>query len=428
MNLWQRLKMLAPQMAVFVVFQAAAQALGFIASLLILRGLTREDYAIFTMASLLMGQLSLLTDTGIGTGLSARGGQVWQDSRRLADLMASARWLRRRLLLWLLPLAGSLLLWMLMRTGLGWGSAFFFLALTLAGVFFHLEVTIDVSVARLLGWVSRVQKSDLVAAALRLGLVAACFGAVLTASTAFLIGVAVGGLQAALFRFWMRRHTGTEGTKNPEDTSALFQTVRRMWPTTLFYCFQGQVATWLLVITGSTLAVADLGAMGRLAACYLLVGSVLGMFVQPAMARCPDWRRLLGIYGGLCAGLAALGVAVVSLVYWVPQPFLWVLGSQYAHVKPVLALMAAQTAFSAFVDGVASVNFARGWMEYVWLEIPLRLLLQVALLQGLDVGTVEGVLWFGLFSMLSPLAMNLVLALRGFRHLKRTSETTAAAA
>jgi hypothetical protein len=94
--------------------------------------------------------------------------------------------------------------------------------------------------------------------------------------------------------------------------------------------------------------------------------------------------------------------------------FLWVLGGHYSNLRRELVLMMVSTVTTSIVEVMSSMNHTKAWVEYAWLEIPMRILLQIFLLISLDISSVKGVILFNLLSNISPFLVNVMLTYRGF--------------
>jgi hypothetical protein len=80
--------------------------------------------------------------------------------------------------------------------------------------------------------------------------------------------------------------------------------------------------------------------------------------------------------------------------------------------------MAISTTLTAMAGVMWGLNSAKGWVEHIWIDIPIRICLQAILLLFIDVRTVSGVLLFSIFSQASPLFVCVWLARRGFRSME----------
>ena len=76
-------------LSLFAGTQVAVQFMGFVGGLIVVRSLTKEEYAIYTIAGSALGLLTVLSDLGVSNALLTLGGRVWQDDDRLAQLVRS---------------------------------------------------------------------------------------------------------------------------------------------------------------------------------------------------------------------------------------------------------------------------------------------------------------------------------------------------
>src|SRR6185503_7985331 len=81
------------------IVQAVVQLLSFCSGILIIRSLTQQEYAYFTIANTMQGTLNLLADIGISAGVISIGGRVWQERHRFGALIRTGLKLRKRLAL-----------------------------------------------------------------------------------------------------------------------------------------------------------------------------------------------------------------------------------------------------------------------------------------------------------------------------------------
>src|SRR4051794_41514805 len=69
------------------VVQGIVQGIGFLSGILIIRSLTQQEYAYFTIANTMQGTLNLLADIGISAGVVSIGGRGWQGQSRLRGII-----------------------------------------------------------------------------------------------------------------------------------------------------------------------------------------------------------------------------------------------------------------------------------------------------------------------------------------------------
>lgn len=183
----------------------------------------------------------------------------------------------------------------------------------------------------------------------------------------------------------------------------------------------------LVSFAGRRDQVADVGALGRLAIIFDVVGSILVGLVLPAFTRCQDAVMLKRRYLQIAGGYALIVAGFTGVAALLPGPLLWILGPQYAGLRPELILVVANMSIGNFGAALWSMNAAKGWVHFQWVEIPIRLVFQAILLLYIDTSTMVGALHFMIISQLSPMLFNAGLTVAGFRALTRENTTAATA-
>lgn len=396
--------------------QFLIQLLNGITGFLLVRALPREEYSVFTMTGTLLTMLLMLTDLGLTVGLINIGGRVWKERSQHALLVADALKLRFVLFLicacFIAPIGG----WLLIKAGATIGGAALLMALILLSAGIGASALIYATVARLHSRHRELQAAEMYGSAARLVVSAAGLAA---AATALVAGVAV-LVSQWVFGARMRRMSleilGPLPESSHEYRSELVGTLRILGPTAIFYGFQGQIATLLIAMFGTGGQVADLGALSRYNILFSISGVIMAQVVSPAAARAADghhFRHILRLallsYAGF-SGLIILGVAV----FW--RLALGLLGEQYLGLRSELILSMISSALGGLNSLIWCFVSARGWINHVWVIIPMTLVLQVVLAKWLSIDTVAGVLVFGAFSSLPA---TIWFGILGFAHFKQ---------
>jgi O-antigen/teichoic acid export membrane protein len=415
----------AKELGRFVSVQILAQAIGVVSGILLVRTLSRSEYAFFTIANSMQGTMNLLADTGLSIGLTSIGGKVWQDRHRFGQLINTTMRLRRYFAAIAVTVVTPILVWMLVTNGSTYGYAAAVTAVVLVGLNYQLTIGVFGVVPRLLTQVSRLQRADLFAALLRLVVLAVAYSLLLNAVTAVLASVVALALQDALLKRWAADGIDTKAPMSDADRRALLKIVKNLMPTTIFYCVQGQITIWLMSFFGGTQRVAEIGALGRLGIMFSIVASVMTTIVVPRFARYQAPGLLKRRFLQITSGFIAFGLALVALAALLPGPLLWILGSKYALLERELLLMMILTAVNSVVGAMWSLNSAKAWIEYAWLHIPSTLAAQAFLLWLLDVSTLRGALLFGILSLIPTIILNVGLAIRGLRSAARSDYAAA---
>jgi O-antigen/teichoic acid export membrane protein len=398
------------------VVQGIVQVIGFLGGILVIRSLTQQEYAYFTIANTMQGTLNLLADIGISTGVISIGGHVWQDRRRFGELINTGLHLRKQLAIAAVVCVVPVLYLLLVRNGAGPGYTTLLISLVVLGLLPQLSSGVLSVVPRLRSDIGRIQLIDFSAAALRLiGLVVLL--AFLNAAVAIAVAMITFVVQFLMLRHYTAGVVDLHASADEEDRQVIVRFIRKLAPNAVFYCFQGQITVFLISIFANRVsAVAEVGALGRLAMIFAVLSNLLANVFIPAFARCDQPGKLKLLYAAVVGGVTAFGVFVVCLAVFFPTQFLFVLGNSYQHLSSELVLMVAGAVLNAIAGAIWGLNSAKGWISGSWLYIPGTLLTQIALIPFVNFGSVSGVLFFNLLSAIPSVLLNLFLSFRGFRH------------
>lgn len=403
----------------FAFGQAGVQLISFLSGILLVRYLDQREYAYFTIANTMQGTINVLADVGISVGLVSIGGHVWQDRSRFGQLITTALRMRRRLGAVAAVVVTPLLYFMLVKNGASTLYALTLIAVVLGGLAVQLSVGVLSVVPRLHSRLGRIQLIDVTGAVVRLAAILALLLIFMNASVAIAIGCG-----ALLLQYWMLRKyvagvVDLRAPENDEDRATIRGLVRKQAANAIFFCVQGQITVFLISFFGTRAgAVAEVGALGRLAMIFAVLGNLLTNVFAPAFARCHDPRRLRWQYAGIVGAVTAFSLLLIASAALFPRPFLYVLGSQYMHLERELVLMVGAAVASALTGTFWALNSAKAWVTGAWLYVPLTLATQAAMIPFTDFTTVRGVLIFGLISAVPNLLLNLALSYNGFRSLR----------
>ena len=407
----------------FAFVQVVVQVVGFASGILVIRRLEQNEYAYFTMANTMQGTINVLADMGISIGLMSIGGRVWQDRYRFGQLITTANNFRRRLGAVAVILVAPLLYWMLTRNGASPVYAAALIGAILVGLLAQFSFGVLSVVPRLRSDVSRIQKIDLTGAIARFVILVGCALIFLNASVAVLVGSMVVVLQYWMLRNYAARVIDLNAPENADDRAAMIGFVKNQAPNAIFFCLQGQITVFLISFFGTrATAVAEVGALGRLALIFTVLGHLLTNLFVPAFARCQDPRRLRLLYFAIVGGVAAFCAVVIAVAAFFPNQFLFVLGSKYAHLQRELLLMVAGTVMMMLAGTLWVLNASKAWVKGSWLYIPVTIATQIALIPYTDFSNVSQVLIFNLISTVPNLLQNIILSYRGFRTFQPAGE------
>ncbi|MEP6809167.1 MAG: polysaccharide biosynthesis protein [Chthoniobacterales bacterium] len=408
----------------FASVQVIVQLLGFASGILLVRYLSQREYAYFTIANTMQGTINVLADIGISIGLISIGGRVWQDRARFGQLITTARHLRWKLCGVAVVIVTPILFLMLERNGAPLAYSAILITLTLAALAAQISYGVYAVVPRLRSDISRIQAIEFSGALVRIVVLIGCAFLFLNSGVALLVSAAAIFLQLALMRRYVANVIDLHAPENAEDRSAMVGFIKSQAANAIFFCVQGQITIFLISFFGTrTTAVAEIGALGRLAMIFAILGQLLTNIFVPAFARSQTSRRIRWQFAAIMAGVIAFGVVILSVAAFFPDQFLYVLGAKYAHLHREMFLMVAGTVANVIVATLWTLNAARAWIKGSWLYIPTTLATQIALIPYTDFSSVVSLLIFNLLSTIPNLLVNLWLSYRGFRHLDHSPAT-----
>jgi hypothetical protein len=372
--------------------QAGVQGIGAVTGLMLVRWMPKDEYAWLTICGSLLATVGLLADGGISTAITSMSGRVASDKTALAQVADACLSVRNRLALLSLVLTLPPFYILFVRTDLSSGMAALLLGTAALMVWpvtgsKFLPVTLRIG-----GRLKSTQLMELNAALLRCGLTAL----VLVAGWRQVYPAFLATIASIYLHVWLAdrgvRHAVGTATGTVEQRAEVWGSVRALYANHIFFCVQGQIATWIISFTSGVTEIADIGALSRLTVFFSIFGSMFHYVVLPSVAstRCPLQVRtkfVLSIVGTLAAVLLVIAVA------WVlPSPFLWILGVGYAHLGKELPLAFAAQGLGVMNSVIWTFMQVRGWVNLSWLNIPLTLGGYVLGVLVSDLGSVAGVL------------------------------------
>ncbi|WP_116107084.1 lipopolysaccharide biosynthesis protein [Lewinella sp. IMCC34191] len=390
--------------------QLLIQATGFICGIFIIRILTSEQYAYYTLANTMLGTMTVLADGGISTGVMALGGKNWKSREELGKILATGMHMRRQFAVGSLLVSLPILFFLLQEQGMiWWQSVLLILCLTptfwaaLSGSLLQvvpklhqdvndlLKINVSINISRVLITLPFVFFFPF-------------------ASVAILATGASQVMGNLRFRKLSLRKADWKTEADPLYREQIMGTVKRILPGSIYYCVSGQITVWLVAIFGSTESIANLGAIGRLMVVLTLVRMVVDMLITPRYARLPaEKKAIIARFFQILALVALLCSVIVAGVYLFPEEFLWILGDKYADLEYEVFLMTISSCLSLISGTAHNLSTSRGVIPNPYLFIGTTIVSQIALLVFVvDYTTLAGVIMFSIYGSLINLAYRFI--------------------
>lgn len=377
--------------------QVAVQAVTFVCGLAVIRLVSIEQYAFYTLATTMLGAMGVIADGGVSSGVMVQAGKVWRDKQRLAGVITTGIYLRRRLAMASMAFGFPLLALLLLRNGASWGVSVAICIALIPVLVATLSAPILDAPLRLHRQVWSLQSINISAGLLRLGGMLCALAVWPVAAAALLVNGA-----GSIFANWLLRraagpYLGQGVPVDPEVKAEILALMRRIMPNTIYYSFSSQLTIWLVSVFGSVVAVAQVGALSRIGLALAVAKTVVMTLLFPRFTQLAPGspliaRRFLQLQG--CLWL--LSLAVFAAVFLLADPILWLLGPEYAGLKKELLLMVGSSLAGLAAFTSEKLSQSRGWVISPKYFIPAAILLQVALAALLRPSSAATAFTFGL--------------------------------
>ncbi|MGD0579311.1 MAG: hypothetical protein ABSC08_10325 [Bryobacteraceae bacterium] len=402
-------------LSAFAGIQALVQIVAFLSGILVVRNLTKADYAVYTVAASSLVILISLSDLGIGNALLALGGKVWDDKLRIGQLIRTAFRLRLAYFLFGVLVFSAVLFSLSLRAGASVRSTIGIWAILLVNALLQLNYTIWSTVPRLRAEITRLQALDMSAALLRLAFIVSAALTFMSTAIVLIINGLGYGLQALFGWRWANSAIAPEARATPGDRQAIIHLSKNEIPNALFYCVYGQASVIVISIFGHTKEIAEVGALSRLGAMFTILGSIMTTVVLPRFARVQTRHELIKKYIQVVCCYLAGGGALLLLAFLIPDQLVWVLGGKYRGLQSDVRYIVAASLLISFIGLVFSMNAAKGWVRGLYFSIPVIVLCQIVVAAWLNLSTVRGAVLFGALPLTGGLFVMIPLAWRGIR-------------
>jgi len=406
--------------------QVLVQLLGFCSGLLLVRIMSKDSYALYTLANAMLGTMAVLADSGVGSGAMAVAGRVWNDAAKLGQVVKTALHIRRIFAFAAVVFLSPVLFIWLGNHGAGTGNAAIATLLVALTLYIQTGNAIFGLVPRILLQTDRLQMVEFFTALVRLAAVCAVSLVFLNLTTALLATVVAAAFQWALFLRITKNDFRQSVDVDSEIQTKILHTVGLHAPSAIYFCIQSHVIVWLLGIFGTSATIANAGALGRLAVVFMIVGNILASLVMPRFSRCNSaallWRRYHQVLALLALALSILVLAALLF----PKPMLWILGNKYQNLENEFFLMVVAQSFNCLLTAVSSLNLGRGWITPPWIVIPVGVLSYTLLIMWIGAFTLAQVLEVGILATLVGIIINYTQAIVSMRRMKSEENETRA--
>ncbi|WP_028669055.1 lipopolysaccharide biosynthesis protein [Runella zeae] len=377
--------------------QAVVQATGLLSGILIIRLLPVEEYALYTLANTMLGTMTVLADGGISAGVMAEGGKVWHDREQLGLVLATGLDLRRKFALVSLLILIPILVYLLQVHGASWLMTILIVASLIPAFFAGLSDSLLQIVPKLYQEVVPLQKNQVAVSASRL---------LLTGLLIFLYPWSFIALLAnAIPRIWgnfMLKKTVysvVELYKYSDNRYKyeILKMVKKILPSSLYYCFSGNITIWIASIFSNTTSIAQISALGRIGMILNIFTVVFSTLVIPRFSKLISKSNVLLRYYFLVHFWLIGFFLVMIFVFAELSPYiLGVLGKNYDKLEKELILSLIVSVLATMSGLSNGLYVSRGWVINAFTGIPLVLTIDILLIFFIDVSSTTGIITYSI--------------------------------
>lgn len=371
-----------------------AQAFSGVAGLLLARWMPVADYAVFTVLSMLLGAMVILTKGGVHLAVAALLGRTWPDRMRAAEVLAAALAERRLVSAVVLPFLVVVGAWLFLRNHAVPAAAVLLLGMMLVQWEFDMRSAVVDQVLLFADRASSLQSVDTMLNALRLACVLALFAiGGLNLYTAAAIGLLGAGLRVPMVVGRVAREVPTAAAQaKADDRREIRAVVRRQLPLEVFFVFQSQIVLAILALQGASFGTAALGALAKVDQFLLPTQALFAAFAVPRFSA--ERRGLLRawVIWTTLGALPGLGLVVVTWLF--PALVLFFIGPHYYGLNHEVLASAVSAAATSVAYNAWQLLANRGWNHWAWVQVPVVLAWCMAAPALFHLGTLSGVLWF----------------------------------
>ena len=377
--------------------QVLVQATGLMSGILVIRLLSTQEYALYTLANTMLGTMTILADSGISNGVMAEGGKVWQDKSKLGIVLNTGLLLRKRFGLVSLLVTLPIIAYLLVHHGASYMVAGLIIIAIIPSFFAAISDSILEMVPKLHQDIRPLQKNQIQVSSVRF---------LLNAISLFLLPYTFFALIAnSIPRIWgnykllkiSSKFADIAESPDPAVKKNILKSVTRTMPIVIYYCLSSQISIWLASFFGSTNLISELGALGRLSLIFNSLILVFSTLVAPRFSRLiANRHNLTKLFFLIQAIVIALNIVILFATWTFSDMILWVLGENYRNLQSELLIMSLSGCISLLTGVCSQLVISRGWFIKPGYLILVNIISTIIGLKVFNFSTLTGVLYLNI--------------------------------
>lgn len=419
------------RVSAFVGGQGSVQALNAAAGLVLLRLLSKPEFAMYAVALGVQSMITVLTEVGFSGAIIGLTGTRHREKEVLGRYIYAASAIRRGLVLVVTFIAfAAVILLRNTRFESHGGTEIILLAIAVLVTLQFQAWTAYYEAPLLLHTRLVAFYTPQVGSALcRLaGVFVLYYLHIISAVTVIWVNTAMYVATGVAYRVMARPWITLPRRFPREQAREMIRYLAPLVPMYIYTALQGQISLFLITIFGHMSQIAEVAAASRIGQIFLLLGTSNTVLVMPFFAKTPRaqfYRRL--VYA--LSATATAGIAIAASAWLFPEIYLFILGSKYRNLTYQVQLVVYSAAVGYFLNSMWAIASARKWVFW-WsgtLQVVVLTVVQAVCVILLPLNTSEGVLKMNLFTAFGALAVQVAYLIQGLSIHARAGEEKAVA-
>ena len=400
----------------FLFGQGTLQGVNVLAALFLVRALSVEHYAQFSLAFGFQTAVSLLMDLGYTSTIVPLVGDRLNDRACVGRYLRAAKQLRDSAFWILSPFGAIVFLSIMHKHHWSWTTQTVLLLSVLLSLYSSGPVSYYSAPLFLYGRLREfyVPQSLTGIARLAIYIILRIVGGLNACTAAGLSALNV--LFNAIFlrkraRLYVEWPENNEPAVNREVLNYILPAI----PTFIFAAFQSQIALFLINAFGQTVNVAEVAALGRLGQLFMVLTTFNLIIIEPRIARLKR-EKLIRTYLQLILLACSFCLSIVILAFAFPAPLLWLIGPKYSGLGNIVGWVVLTGCLNYVANLIWIMNRSRKWIFWrgTILEIVSMLLVDVCFVIFWGVRDTRHAIFFTLASSISAVCTHTYIGVYGF--------------
>ena len=400
----------------FIVGQGIAQFIQVLSGFFIIRWLSVEDYAQFSMAFAFLSTAAILVNFEFPNAIIALVGGNIQDKKLVGNYIKAGIYFRKRFFIIIATICVGVFPIFFAKHHLSLLVSGLLLVSIISDLFFNGLTSYYRPILQIHQKISKIYQIEIIGNLLRFLIIVLLYTS--TGINSWMV-VLAGSLAIIVSGFLYKRESAIY-IEEPSETSSkakreMLHYISPLIPSTIDYAFQGHITIFIISIFGATRNIAEISALGRLGQLFLLLNAVGPILIAPYIAKQSSHGLFKKYFSIIILSVAiALFLTIASFVF--PQPLLWIIGEKYYHLKSEIGFLILNGSLG-FINGILwQMNASRKWIWW-WmpvLSIPGAIFIQIMCIIYMDLSSTHNVIIFSLITSIFILLTRIIVAVCGF--------------